>query len=230
VNHPGAHAGEAASEGNHRLTALTGSLLVPLIGVVYLTGLMMDAWWHVHYVIGFVLIPVVALKLGTTGYRALRYYAGNRAYVAAGPPIVFLRVMAPLLVLAVVVALVTGVLLFADRSRTGTLSTLHTDSAVVAAGLIGIHFLAYIRDALPTSWRDLTARPRGAGRAGTVALALFAGVLLASLTFGAGVWPARDRGPRGGDGVVAPPHAVIAVGGAAGMQTPASEVLRRLGP
>jgi len=43
------------TEGNHRLTALTGSLLTPLLAAIFLTGLLMDALWHVHYVVGFAL-------------------------------------------------------------------------------------------------------------------------------------------------------------------------------
>src|SRR5947208_11750958 len=74
------------TEGNHRLTALTGILLVPLLGLIYGTGLLMHVFWHVHYIVGFVLIPVVVLKLASTGYRMIRYYTGSAVYRAAGPP------------------------------------------------------------------------------------------------------------------------------------------------
>src|SRR5579864_9329682 len=79
-------ADKGPTEGNHRLTTLTGSLLVPLLALIFLTGLFMDAWWHIHYAVGFVLIPVVVLKLASTGYRAMRYYMRNPIYQAAGPP------------------------------------------------------------------------------------------------------------------------------------------------
>src|SRR5690242_13483051 len=131
------------TEGNHRLTAITGSLLAPLLAAIFITGLLMDAWWHIHYVVGFMLIPVVVLKLASTGYRALRYYTHNPTYVAAGPPELLPRLIAPLLALSVVTALATGVALFVQRSRGGVLSTLHTDSAVCAAILIGMHLLIY---------------------------------------------------------------------------------------
>src|SRR6185437_11185645 len=118
------------TEGNHRLTAITGGLLVPLLTLIFLTGLFMDAWWHIHYAVGFALIPVVLLKLISTGYRALRYYTHHPVYRAAGPPDPLPRLIAPLLALSVIVALATGVALFIQRSRGGVLSTLHTDSAV----------------------------------------------------------------------------------------------------
>ena len=186
-------ASAGGTEGNHRLTALTGSALMPLLALVFLTGLAMDAWWHVHYVIGFVLISVVALKLMTTGYRALRYYTGSRSYRAAGPPHLFPRLLAPFLVTAIVTALVSGVALFLEASRSGTLSTVHTDSSVISAVLLGIHLLTYLPDALMTSARDLVGRLPV--RISLVVVAVLVGVILAALTYGAGVWPARQRDP-----------------------------------
>src|SRR3982074_2738727 len=145
-------------EGNHRLTALTGSVLAPLLALVFVTGLLMDALWHIHYVVGFVLIPVVALKLASTGYRAMRYYIHNPIYREAGPPELLPRLTAPLLVLSVVTALATGVALYLERSRSGILSTLHTDSAVICAVLVGLHLLTYALDALGAAARELNAR------------------------------------------------------------------------
>lgn len=190
------------TEGNHRLTALTGSLLVGLLALVFLTGLFMDAWWHAHYVIGFVLIPVVALKLASTGYRMIRYYTGNSIYRAAGPPEPLPRMLAPLLVVSVVIALVTGVLLFAQHRRDGMLGTLHTDSAVAAALLVGLHLLTYVPDALAALAREFRmhlARPV-AMRMAVVVIALALGIGLAIATYNAGVWPARrfDRGEGAG--------------------------------
>jgi len=183
---------------NHRLTATTGIALLPLLGVVYATGLAMDAYWHVHYLIGFVLLPVVALKLAATGYRALRYYAGSTAYRAAGPPQIGLRLLAPLLVASTVAALATGIALFAEHSRDGTLATLHTDASVIAAVLLGIHALAYLGDAARSALAELGRLvPRGrSARLGIVALALSVGGLVAGMTYAGGVWPRRDFRPR----------------------------------
>lgn len=180
-------------EDNRRLTSATGLLLTPLLGLVYLTGVAMDELWHVHYFVGFVLIPVTGVKLASTGYRALRYYTGSALYRTEGPPDFSLRLMAPFLVLAVVIALVTGVWLFIDKSRTGALATLHTDSAVIAAGLIGIHFLGYALPALQHTIADLgryASRWRGV-RILVVCLALLAGIAVGVATYSYGTWPAR---------------------------------------
>jgi membrane protein YdbS with pleckstrin-like domain len=192
------------TEGNHRLTALTGSLLVPLLALIFATGLFMDAWWHVHYVIGFVLIPVVVLKLASTGYRALRYYTSNPTYKAAGPPELLPRLLAPLLAASVLTALVTGVLLFAEQSRRGTLSSLHTDAAVATAVLVAVHLLTYLPDAVATVGRELRAMPlsRPASlRLAAVAAILAVGIIVAIVTYNHGLWPARPHDRRLGAGV-----------------------------
>jgi hypothetical protein len=189
-------------EGNHRLTALTGSLLVPLLALIFFTGLFMDAWWHIHYAIGFVLIPVVVLKLATTGYRALRYYTGNPIYRAAGPPDMLSRVTAPFLALSVVTALATGVALFVEQSRHGVLSTLHTDAAISSALLLGNHFLTHAFDALATTIRELRTRlsRAAATRMMVASIALIIGIVLAIVTYSSGVWPSRSHDQQVGSG------------------------------
>ena len=59
--------------------------------------------------IGMVLIPPVALKLGSTGYRFARYYLGSPVYRAKGPPLLPLRLLAPVLVLTTLLVFATGV-------------------------------------------------------------------------------------------------------------------------
>ncbi|HXT37277.1 MAG TPA: hypothetical protein VN837_17015 [Chloroflexota bacterium] len=102
------------TEGNHRLTAITGGLLVPLLTLIFLTGLFMDAWWHIHYAVGFALIPVVLLKLISTGYRALRYYTHNPVYRAAS-----------LRIAAIVSALILGIILAVATFNSGVWPARH---------------------------------------------------------------------------------------------------------
>ena len=56
------------------------------------------------------LIPPVALKLASTGYRFWHYYRGSPAYVLRGPPHLLLRLLAPLVV-------VSTLAVFAYRSQ-----------------------------------------------------------------------------------------------------------------
>lgn len=192
---PGGSTDMGPIEGNYRLTALTGDVLVPMLALVFATGVLKDAWWHAHYVVGFMLIPVVALKLASTGYRALRYYTRDPIYVAAGPPAPLARMLAPLLTLSMATALATGVVLFAERSRTGVLSTLHVASAAASAVLIGLHFRSYIAGALAATQRELRERLSHAARLrlAVVVASLVLGVILAIVTYSSGVWPARPH-------------------------------------
>ncbi len=192
---PGATADKGPTEGNHRLTALTGALLTIGLALVFLTGLFMDTYWHIHYAVGFALIPVVVLKLVSTGYRVTRYYTGSPVYKAAGPPDWTSRLLAPFLVASIVIALTTGVALFLQHSREGILSTLHTDSAVISAVLVGIHLLSHALDALASVGRELRGRwSRAASlRVAFAIAALGIGIALAIITYGSGVWPARGH-------------------------------------
>jgi hypothetical protein len=132
------------------------------------------------------LIPVVALKLVSTGWRALRYYLGAGEYVQHGPPHVVLRVLvAPVIVISTVVLFATGVVLLALGQTSGTMVGLHKASFVVWFGATSVHVLAHLLK-LP---RLLRTRFRGmALRLSLVATAVVAGALLAIATL-----PAADR-------------------------------------
>jgi hypothetical protein len=67
------------------LTAWLGLVLLGLFGAELVTLLdLRQLSWHVA--IGIALIPPALLKTGTTGWRIVRYYTGNRPYRRAGPP------------------------------------------------------------------------------------------------------------------------------------------------
>jgi hypothetical protein len=68
------HGGGA--DGNERLTAATAAVLIVLLAALGVTILSIGPliWWHV--LLGMLLIPPVLLKLGSTGWRFIRYYAG----------------------------------------------------------------------------------------------------------------------------------------------------------
>lgn len=140
----------------------------------------------VHMLIGLALIPPVGLKLASTGYRFARYYAGSRAYRAKGPPHIWLRALAPVLVIATVAMFTSGVVLLADGHKAGTLLEVHKVSFIVWGAVFGVHFLAYapgVARSLPGYWRA-AERPRGAGLRGTlIALAAGAGVALAAAVY-----------------------------------------------
>ena len=199
------HTGGA--EGNERLTGATAVALIVLLAVEGVTLLALGSLLPVHVLVGMLLIPPVALKLGSTGYRFLRYYQHRRAYTAKGPPSAAMRfVVAPALVASTIGVLGTGVAMIAFGRR-GAIVTLHKASFVVWAFAFGIHFLVYLRR-LPRLVLPNRRTAGGALRASLLALSLVAGIALATGTFPlARPWVHRLGVERSDD------HAPVAVRG-----------------
>ncbi|HEY8303855.1 MAG TPA: hypothetical protein VIG42_04610 [Solirubrobacteraceae bacterium] len=134
-------------DGNERLTAATGVLLIALLAALGITILRIRPLISEHLFIGLLLIPPVALKLASTGYRFVRYYTANPAYRKRGAPPTALRVMAPLVVLTSVAVLATGVALLAiGPGASGTLRGLHKASFIAWIALMGLHVLVHLPD------------------------------------------------------------------------------------
>ena len=91
--HPGAQIGIRVRRrhalggvaGNELLTISVGAILVVLLAAEFLTLLDLSDLLSVHMILGLVLIPPVLLKLGSTGYRMVRYYTRSPAYREEGP-------------------------------------------------------------------------------------------------------------------------------------------------
>ena len=84
--------------GNERLTTSVGLVLFVLLALETLTTLSLRSYLPVHSFLGLLLLPPLALKLASTGWRFLRYYTGNEPYRLEGPSKFLLRLLAPLLV------------------------------------------------------------------------------------------------------------------------------------
>jgi hypothetical protein len=151
--------GAGGPAGNARLTAWVGLVLLALFAAELVTLLdLRQLSWHVA--IGIALIPPALLKTGTTGWRIIRYYTGNRPYRRAGPPPLLLRVLGPLVVLTTLGVLGSGLLLVvigaaASRRTLFTLAghtldatTLHKATFVLWAGATGLHVLVRLVPAL----------------------------------------------------------------------------------
>lgn len=132
-------------DGNERLTAATALLLVVLLAALGVTILSIRPliWWHV--LLGVLLIPPILLKLASTGWRFVRYYTGAPEYVRRGPPLLPLRLMAPLVVVATLVVFGTGVALLVVGPAGGFLVGLHKASFVVWLVVTAVHVLAHLR-------------------------------------------------------------------------------------
>jgi hypothetical protein len=109
------------------------------------------------------LIGPALLKMASTSYRFVRYYTGDAAYRAKGPPELILRLIGPVVMLTTVVVFATGVvLLFLGPSHRDPWLMLHKVSFIVWVVFMSLHVLGH----LPAVGRAL-----GIGRAGHEQLA-----------------------------------------------------------
>lgn len=171
---------------NERLTATTAVALIVLLAAEGVTILFIRPLLTWHVFIGMLLIPPVALKLASTGWRMLRYYRRSPAYVRRGPPAFLLRALAPVVVAATVGVFTTGVALLAAGPRRGhgLLLGVHKASFIVWLGATSLHVLAHLRR-LPR----LVLGPRLRTRAALVGATVLAGAALAAGTVSsAGPW------------------------------------------
>ena len=174
------------SDGNEQLTAIVATLLLVLLATEGATLLDMHALLTMHAFVGMLLIPVVALKLASTGWRMARYYLGDPEYVRRGPPHVAVRVLiAPVLMVSTTLLFGTGVALLALDRTQGTIVGLHKASFVVWLGAMSLHVLMRVFRLMP-ALRRLSAGT--AIRVGLVGASIAAGFMLATLTL-----PAADR-------------------------------------
>ena len=172
-------------EGNSRLTAATGLLLIVLLAVEGATILRIRGLITWHIFIGIALIGPLVLKTGSTLYRFYRYYAGDPAYVSKGPPHIILRVLGPVVILSSLTVVGTGLGLLAVRPGDGGLLLLaHKASFIVWVGATTIHVLGHLLEAARASWQEIhPAYDDRAGRRRSLRL----GALVVSLALGLGV-------------------------------------------
>jgi hypothetical protein len=175
------------TDGNQELTAIIGVVLTVLLLVIGVTILRIGQLISIHLFVGSLLIGPVAAKLGSTGYRLVRYYTADPEYRRKGPPELYLRLSAPLLVLTTAIVFVSGViLLFLGPANRGNWVSIHKVSFFAWGALFALHFLGHLPE-MPTSLRAVrrTHGARGGGSPGdagrwiTLAGALVAGLVLA---------------------------------------------------
>jgi hypothetical protein len=155
------------------------------------------------------LIPPVLLKLGSTGWRFARYYTRDPQYLRRGPPLLPLRLMAPLVVAATLAVFASGVALLVAGPAGGVLVGLHKASFVVWLVVTGIHVLAHLR-AVPglvaADWRGRAVPPEARvpgtlSRRLLLAATIAAGAVLAIATVRyAQPWVHWFGGAHGGEG------------------------------
>ncbi len=135
----------AGTRRNEQLTASTGALLLVLLAVLGITIIRIGQLTWLHLFLGLVLVGPVLLKLASTGYRFARYYGGENAYRRKGPPPLWLRLIAPIVVLATIVVFVSGVVLMIDGPRDrAPMLTVHKISFIGWLVFTAFHVLGHL--------------------------------------------------------------------------------------
>jgi hypothetical protein len=172
------------SDGNEQLTAIVATVLLVLLAAEGATLLRVGSLLIIHAFVGMLLVPVVGLKLASTGWRMLRYYLRGEEYVRRGPPQVVLRILvAPVTVASTVVLFGSGIALLALDRTQGTLVGLHKASFVVWLGAMSLHVLTRASTLLRA-----IRRPGVAVRIAVAGSVVAAGLVLATATL-----PAADH-------------------------------------
>src|SRR6266516_2747184 len=181
---------QSAVDGNERMTALAGAVLLVLILVELVSAAILRTLLSIHVFVGVLLAGPLIVKLGSTGWRFLRYYTGSPAFVRRGPPHLALRVMAPLLIATTLVVIGSGIgLVVTGPSSAGPLLPLHGFSVLVWLPLIAIHVFAHILRVprlVADDWSKPSGKSLAAGRGRRLGMnlgALLAGAVAAILLF-----------------------------------------------
>ena len=205
--------------GNKRLTSLAGTVLLALITLQVLSavffalltynvqlpvGPFYDVVRPVHFFVGFMLMPLIAIKLASTGYKFSRYYTRNPAYHEAGAPKPVGRLIAPGLVGSAIILVASGVEMWSYQNQFNLPWTaIHNVAAFTFVSLIIVHIAIHVREAHQEAAADLagvaaSADPRvtepPAGLITRRAVIGGAVVVGAVLGVGASSWPFSQLG------------------------------------
>jgi hypothetical protein len=151
--------------GNKRLTALVSAILLVLLLAQVLSVPNLRPLLALHILVGMVLLGPLVLKLCSTGYKFMCYYTHSPAFVREGPPRLWLRLLAPLLVSSTLIVFGSGIgLLFTTPSQLNPLRPIHIISFVVWLPLLVVHLFAHLPE-VPTligdDWRKPTTPAPG---------------------------------------------------------------------
>lgn len=175
------------TSGNELLTSVTGATLIVLLAVIGVTILNVRSLLWVHLFVGLVLIGPLVLKMGSTGYRFVRYYTRDPAYVRKGAPPTPLRLIAPIVVITTVIVMASGVaLLIGGPTSRATFLPIHKISFIVWVVFTSVHVLGHLPE-LARAMREEYGAPAARlgelqrGRAGR-SLALASALTLGAVT------------------------------------------------
>lgn len=179
---------ESGVAANERITALTGVLLFVLLALMGVTVLGVRRLLPEHFLLGFLLIPPLALKMASTAYRFGRYYTGDKQYRRAGPPELLMRLIGPIVVISTVAIFATGIELWLFGLRYGSFWVeAHKLSFLIWLPATAVHVLGHADRTARAAAEEIAVPPPATAitRRSLVVGSLVAGAVLAaaSLTY-----------------------------------------------
>ncbi|WAH44945.1 hypothetical protein NZD89_28285 (plasmid) [Alicyclobacillus fastidiosus] len=131
---------------NERMTAFAGAILFVLIVIELFITANLHALISVHIFVGVLLSGPLIVKMCSTGYRFFRFYTRSAVFVQKGPPNIWLRLLAPFLVIITVLVFISGFgLAVVGPTHTGLFFKIHAVSVTLWLPLIAVHIYAHIR-------------------------------------------------------------------------------------
>lgn len=186
-----ANAADAGSgvAGNARITGTFGAAIFVLLFVEGVTVLRVRELISLHVFVGMLLVPFVIVKMASTGYRFTRYYRGQAAYAAKGPPPLLLRLLGPVVVVTTVVLFATGIAAVLRGRSTRWLVEAHKASFILWFGAMTVHVLGHALETPALAIADVRrgVRERASGATTRILLvfvALATGLALALVSIG----------------------------------------------
>ncbi|WAH41324.1 hypothetical protein NZD89_24225 [Alicyclobacillus fastidiosus] len=131
---------------NERMTALAGAVLFVLIVIELVITANLHELISVHIFVGVLLSGPLIVKMFSTGYRFFRFYTRSAVFVQKGPPNIWLRLLAPFLVIITLLVFISGFgLALVGPTHTGLFFKIHAVSVALWLPLIAVHIYAHIR-------------------------------------------------------------------------------------
>lgn len=149
-------------DGNARLTSSVAAIIFILLAIEGVTIIRIGNLLNVHVFIGVVLIPLVAVKISSTGWRFIRYYAGNAEYRQKGPPVLLLRLLGPVVVVLTIVMFASGVglVVLLPKSLRQELFFVHRASFILWIVAMTVHVIGHLGETIRLAPRDWLLRSR----------------------------------------------------------------------
>jgi len=174
-----------AVEANARLTVNTASVLLALFAVQIATVIIKPRKaLTLHVMVGLILVPPLVVKISSVAWRFIKYYRRDEMYRRMGAPRPALRLLGPILVLATVTLVASGItLLLSPTAFGGSLRRIHSIAFYAWLVLVVAHVCLHWRDVRGLAMKDWVRRSRTAVpgalvRQAVVLISLVVGLML----------------------------------------------------